>query len=272
MENKDKQPLVSVIMATYNEPKQFIEQSICSILNQSYKNLELIVADDSTNKDTIQVIDKAATNDPRVKVIRKAERMGFVPSLNYALQAAKGELLARMDGDDISLTDRIEKQVEFSQRHSDIDVFGGCMNIIDENGKVVSHRYYPTTPFKIKLMFMFRSPFAHPTVMFKRSIIDEGFFYNPAFKKAEDIDFFMRLYKAGKVFSNLDDTLLNYRVVGNLENKRSKDQWIYNHKARKKFIASKPLFSIGSFAISLLYEYIPDAIVSWYYSRENRNK
>lgn len=272
MENKDKQPLVSVIMATYNEPKTFIEQSINSILNQTYKNLELIIADDSTNNDTLEVINNAAAKDSRVKVIRKQERMGFVPALNFALKAARGELLARMDGDDVSLSDRIEKQVLFAENYSDIDVFGGCMNIINEKGEVISYRHYPTTPSKIKLMFMFRSPFAHPTVMFRRSIIDKGFLYNPNYKKAEDIDFFMRLYKAGYRFGNLKDTLLNYRVVGNLENKRPKDQWKYNHKARSKFIATKPFFSIASFFISLMYEHIPSKIVSWYYSKENTNK
>ena len=103
------------------------------------------------------------------------------------------------------------------------------MDIIDEQGVVQSERRYPTTPAAIQRKFIFRSPFAHPTIMFRRRIIDAGIRYNPEYKKAEDIDFLMRLYKQGYVFGNTGEKLLRYRVVGNLQHKRSRDQWIYNH-------------------------------------------
>lgn len=269
MVKKDNKPLVSVIMATFNEPSAFITKSINSILNQSYQNLELLIADDSTNSETIRAINEAAARDNRVRILRKDERMGFVPALNYALKQSKGELLARMDGDDMSLPERIEKQVNYAQSHPQIDIFGGSMNIIDENDDIISERHYPTTPSAIKLMFMFRSPFSHPTLMFRRKVFTEGFYYNPDFKRAEDIDLYMRLYKHGFHFGNLPDKLLNYRVTGDLQNKRPKSQWIYNHKARKKFIFTKPIFSVGSYIISWAYEHIPDTIVSRYYRREN---
>ena len=104
-------PLVSVIMATFNEQERFIKESIDSILGQTYQNLELLIADDSTNNDTIRVIDDFARRDNRVKVIRKESRMGFVKALNIALKEAKGEYIARMDGDDVALPDRFKKQI-----------------------------------------------------------------------------------------------------------------------------------------------------------------
>lgn len=263
-------PLVSIAMATYNEPKAIITKSIISILNQDYKNIELLVADDSTHPETIDAINTLARQDSRIKIIRGEQRMGFVQALNQTLKLAKGQLIARMDGDDMAMSDRISKQVAYASLHPDIAVFGGSMNIIDENDQVISERYYPITPMKIKLMFMFRSPFAHPTVMFRREIIDQGFFYDPTYKKAEDIDFFMRLYKYGYKFGNLHDKLLNYRVPHDFQHKRSRDQWRYNHKARMKFIPSQPLFSILSFFISWGYMYIPESIVSKYYSKENK--
>lgn len=272
MGNRDNKPLVSVIMATYNEPKDFITKSINSILHQDYKNIELLIADDSTNKDTVAAIDALASKDERIRVLRKKKRMGFVSALDYAMECSRGELLARMDGDDMALPDRISKQVKFAFEHPDIDVFGGSMNIIDENDRIVSERHYPTTPSSIKLMFLFRSPFAHPTVMFRRKVIENGFFYNPEYRKAEDIDFFMRLYKNGYKFGNLNDKLLNYRVAGDLQNKRSKVQWRYNHKARKLFIKDKPLFSLISYLVSFIYEYIPNRIISLYYKRENTKR
>ena len=263
--------MVSVIMATFNEPKAFIEASIVSILNQTFRDLELLIADDSTNAETVKVIDDFAASDSRVVVIRKTERMGFVNALNEALNLAKGDLIARMDGDDMALPKRFEIQLRYAAVHPEVDVFGGDMDIIDEQGVVQSERRYPTTPATIQRKFIFRSPFAHPTIMFRRRIIDAGFRYNPEYKKAEDIDFLMRLYKHGYVFGNTGEKLLRYRVVGNLQHKRSRDQWIYNHKARSEnFIWSKPLFSTASWLVSLAYQYAPSSVVSFFYKRENQ--
>lgn len=271
--NKEKVPLVSVVMATFNEPKLFIEDSISSILNQTHKNIELLIADDSTSKETISIIDAFAEKDKRVIVIRRDQRMGFVNALNAALDIAKGDFIARMDGDDFSLPRRFEIQLQYSEENPNIDVFGGDMIIVDENNNEKSERLYPTTPFAIWKRFIWRSPFAHPTIMFRRSIIDKGFRYNPEYKRAEDIDFLFRLYKNGVKFGNTGVILLRYRVVGDLQNKRSKDQWIYNHKARtKNFIWSKPLFSTLSWLVSLAYMCVPTSIVSSYYKRENSKK
>lgn len=269
MAKTDNYPLVSIIMATYNEPALLIKKSIHSILNQDYSNIELLIADDSTNIETIEVINSIANENNRVKIIRKGNKMGFVPALNYALREAKGSLIARMDGDDVALPDRITKQVNYALNNPTIDVFGGSINIIDENDKIISERYYPTSSLSIQIMFVFRSPFAHPTIMFRRKIIDTGFFYNPFYKKAEDIDFFIRLYKHGYKFGNLKDKLLNYRVPNDLQEKRNREQWIFNHKARKKFILRRPFFSIASFVISWTYKHIPNAFVARYYRKEN---
>lgn len=267
------EPLVSVIMATFNEPKQFIEESINSILNQTYKKLELLIADDSTNEDTIKVIDNAAANDPRVVIIRKPERMGFVNALNEALHQAKGDFIARMDGDDISLPNRFELQLKFANDNPDIDVFGGGLYIIDEKGEVKSQRIYPSTKRKLNRYFMYRNPLAHPTIMFRRSIIDEGNYYDPSFKKAEDLEFYLRLTNKNIKLGNLDEFLLKYRVLGGFSGKRAKDNWKYNHKARKKnFSLKRPLFSIGSYVISLMYEHLPASFIDYMYKRENRRE
>lgn len=269
MEKRDNRPLVSVIMATYNEPRVFIEQAINSILSQSYSHFEFIIADDSTKQETIEAIDRAAS-DERVRVIRKDRKMGFVNALDIALKEAKGVLLARMDADDISLPDRLEKQVAFAQDHPGIDLFGGCIFIINGQGDVVSERHYPTTPSGIMHMFVYRNPFAHPTIMFRRKIVDDGFLYDTNFKKAEDLEFYLRLYKHGYRFGNMADKLLKYRVLGDQQEKRDDDNWAYNHMARKKnFMLKHPLFSLCSWGISLAYEYAPKKIISYFYKKEN---
>ena len=133
--SKEKQ-LVSVVMATFNEPVEMIEGAIGSILNQTYQNIELLIFDDSTKPDTIASIDKIALSDARVSVHRFSERKGFVESLNEGLKLAKGEYIARMDGDDFSLQERIKKEVDFLLDNPSIAVVGGQMDIIAPIQKV----------------------------------------------------------------------------------------------------------------------------------------
>lgn len=135
-------PLVSVIMATYNEKPNIIKSSIQSILDQSYSNFELLIFDDSTNVETKSAIDDMS-KDSRVCVYRESTRVGFVESLNKGLKKAQGDFIARMDGDDFALRERLEKEVSFLLTHKNIMVVGGQMDIMDEHDNIVSHRNYP---------------------------------------------------------------------------------------------------------------------------------
>lgn len=266
-------PLVSIVMATYNEPQEFITASIESVLVQTYTNWELLIADDSTNEGTIQIIDSFAQKDKRIKIIREKTRMGFVKALNIGLKYSKGIYIARMDGDDIALPDRLEKEIDYLQKNQDVDVIGGAMNIINEKGEIVSERFYPLGGYKLHLWTIFRNPLAHPTVMFRSTIVQEGFFYNEEQKKAEDIEFWLRLKKNKFNIQNLPDKVLNYRVVGNLGLKRNRENWLYNFRARKmNFCWRYPLFSILSIIISFMFVITPNKVVKYIYKRENREK
>ena len=198
--------------------------------------------------------------------------MGFVKALNIGLKSSRGKYIARMDGDDVAMPNRFEKEVDFLQKHQNVDIVGGAMNIINEKGKIVSERYYPLGGYKLHLWSVFRNPLAHPTVMFRASIVQSGFLYNEEQKKAEDIEFWLRLKKNKFKIQNLPDKILNYRVVGNLGLKRNREQWIYNFKARKSnFCWRYPIFSVFSIGISLSFILIPNKIVEAVYRRENNS-
>lgn len=265
-----EQPLVSVVMATFNEPVDYITRSIESILLQSYHNLELLIADDSNNPDTIAIIDNFAKQDKRIIVIRRSQRMGFVKALNEALRMAKGDFIARMDGDDISLALRLQTQVAYLLKHSDVDILGGSMNIINEKGEICSERKYPLGGFNLFLWSIIRNPLAHPTVMFRSTIVHQGNFYDETQKKAEDIEFWLRLRNKGFRIANLRDKLLCYRVPVDFVCKRNREQWMFNFKARKKnFSRNNLIFSVCSILISLFFLLIPPSVVSCVYKLEN---
>lgn len=268
MENK---PVVSVVMATFNEPPLMIKKAIRSILEQTYENFELLIFDDSTDNNTVSAIDEF-TSDPRVCVNRNEKRMRFVPSLNMGLKQAKGKYIARMDGDDIALHTRFEKEVEYLEKHPDIAVVGGQTDIIDESGAVVSHRSYPSGGIKLWLFSCLRNPLAHPSVMMRRDIIDNGYTYNEKLEMSEDLDLWLRLMNDGYKIANLNDTVLKYRVQANFNNKRTDvKQRNYTAKVRKSNFSKKhPFHGILSTFSGWLFAHISVKSISKIYDKENK--
>ena len=106
------------------------------------------------------------------------------------------------------------------------------MDIVDHNGKLVSHRSYPLKGFRLILWTILRNPLGHPTVMFRRKLVDSGFYYDESFLKAEDLEFWLRLRKAGFKIANIPQKLLNFRIVGDQAIKRTGDNLRFNYKAR----------------------------------------
>lgn len=262
-------PLVSVVMATFNESADFISKAIESILEQTYNNLELLILDDSTSESIRGLIDSYESQDTRIKVIRKAERMKFIPALNIGLQCAKGKYVARMDADDIALKDRIEKQVNFMERNPAVAVCGGAINIINEKNEITGERFYP---LKCKRMAIYRNPLAHPTVIMRKENINNGFVYNEKLKNAEDLDLWLRYITNGYALCNLKDKLLNYRVCGDLAMKRGKEQFQTDLKIRISHFSFRFFFfSICSIVAGFLLTCLPLRIFSYLYKKENES-
>lgn len=263
--------LITVLMTTFNEPVEYIQQSIESVLNQTYANFELLILDDSSKEEAIQVID-SFKKDHRVQVVREKERMGFVNALNKGMKMAKGEYIARMDADDICFNDRFEKQINFLKTHSDVDILGGNMKIIDENGNILSQRQYPCSKFSLKFSSIFRSPVAHPTVMFRRSIIEQNMFYDALFKKAEDLEYWLRLRNNGFKIANMPEYLLYFRISGDLAEKRNSEHFSYSFRARSKNFSWRYFYlDLPSMLFAKLYSIVPSKITSIYYLNENKN-
>ncbi|WP_102343377.1 glycosyltransferase [Galactobacillus timonensis] len=264
-------PLVSVVMATFNEKPDLVGKSIASILGQTYRNIELLIFDDSTNADTREKIDSFC-QDERVRVFRSPERVGFVKSLNQGLRAAKGTYIARMDGDDMALPERIRKEVTFLESHPDISVVGGQINIMDEDDRIISRRKYPLGGIRLYLFSCARNPMAHPTVMMRRTLIDQGYHYDESLKMSEDLDFWLRLLNDGYHIANLPDVILNYRVQRDFTAKRSSDtQRKYMAYVRdRNFSGRHPFHSILSSACGWAFNHVPVGTINRMYRKENK--
>jgi glycosyltransferase involved in cell wall biosynthesis len=156
-------------------------------------------------------------NDDRIQLIQKPKNTGYTNSLNFGIQIAKGEYIARMDGDDISLPTRFEKQVAFLQLTNDASLCGSAIQIIRTN-KILKH---PTANDEIKLKLCFSNSFYHPTMMFKKSILVENN-YDENFEPAEDYDLWTKLIFKMKMY-NMEEVLLKYRIHDNQISNRKQE-------------------------------------------------
>ena len=268
MKNK---PLVSVIMPAFNERPDMISDAINSILQQTYRNIELHIFDDSTKNETKAAID-AFMKDSRVEIHRSPDRVGFIKSLNLGLEAATGKYVARMDGDDYSHPERFEKEVVYLETHPDVMVVGGQMNIMDENGQITSSRTYPIGGLKLFLFSCARNPLAHPTIMMRREVVDKGYRYDETLRMSEDLDFWLRLMNDGYRIANLPDIILDYRVMGNFLEKRSSDvqREVMAQVRHKNFDKRHLVHSVLSDFSGWLFTHVPRGAIDKAYNNENK--
>ncbi|MDV5102915.1 glycosyltransferase family 2 protein [Clostridium perfringens] len=204
--------LVSVIMSVYNGEK-YLNEAIESILNQTYKNIEFIIIDDGSTDGSSDII-RNYLIDNRIKFLKNVTNKGLIYSLNRGIEESNGKYIVRMDCDDVSHLDRIEKQVNYMEKNSDIVMSGSDVNFIFEGipflKKKVSSQYDYE---KIKVSTMFDSTFSHPTVIIKRDyLIKNNLRYEEDYKNAEDYGLWTNIVPYANV-SNLKEILLNYRIV-----------------------------------------------------------
>ncbi len=270
MEAKENTPEVSVVMATFNESANVISKAIQSIISQTLTNIELLIIDDSRNAETIAAINLFSA-DPRVKIFRSDNKYGFVPALNEGLRQAKGRYIARMDGDDFSEPERLAKEVDFLDKHSDVAVVGTDIHIINEQGITTSYREYPSDFKQIRKKTIIRSPFAHPSIMMRKEVVKAGFYYDEGYKKAEDYELWLRLLKNKYRFANINEKLLRYRVSECMEKKRNKQHFRYALKAKwKNFDFRHFGFSCCALFTGCVIYLMPDSLFRVLYRRENK--
>jgi len=266
-------PLVSVVMATYNDEPRFLEAAIGSIAAQSYGEWQLVVVDDSTNDETRSLLDRFAGElGAKMLLARNDKRLGFVRSINRGIELAGGELIARMDGDDIAAPDRLAAQVDYLREHQDVGILGGYVRIIAEDGSPLAVRRYKSSRAEIERTCFIRNPLAHPAVMMRRSVLESIGSYDESFKKAEDYELWLRALKRSVRIENLPQVLIDYRVQRDYSAKRDKSNWSFAVKAKlKNFNGRRPLRSAFGLCLSLGMALLPRAVLNRLYARDHES-
>lgn len=231
---RKKRPLVSVIIPAYNAEK-YLSQAIESILNQTFRDFELIIIDDCSTDGTGQIINDYLKLDKRIIALRNKNNLKLSRVLNRGIKIARGKYLARMDADDVSFPERLEKQVAFMEANPEVGVSGGTMVITNASGKVTGERNYHTTDEKIRKKIFRYNPFCHPAVIIRKSVLKKAGLYNHDFNPTEDYELYFRIGLQAK-FANLTDKLIKYRVVSDsMTNKGLRAMEFKTIKARRKY-------------------------------------
>lgn len=209
--------MISVIMAIYKEPLDWIENSVNSILNQTFKNFEfIIIVDNPNNLKLRDYLKNISLKDSRVLVHHNEKNLGLTKSLNVGLELAQGKYIARMDADDISRSTRFQKQIDLMEKCQELVA---CGTAIQKFGKTEGIVYYESNPDVISRHFTcpnpFMAPLAHPTAFIRRSVLSENKIkYNESYKTGQDYALWSELLFLGNI-TNLNEVLLDYRTSDN---------------------------------------------------------
>lgn len=211
MTGPDSCPRVSVLMPVYNA-ERFLGEAVASILQQTFRDLELIAVDDGSEDGSRGLLEACRDRDPRVRIIGRSHT-GLVRALLDGLRNTRGELIARMDADDVSLPERLERQVVFLDNHPECVAVSGGMLYIDDRGRPIAERLTPERHDDIErgLLTGVGESLLHGAVLVRRSALDAAGGYRSEFECAEDVDLFLRLAEHGRL-ANLPKVVLKYRL------------------------------------------------------------
>ncbi|WP_226163551.1 glycosyltransferase family 2 protein [Hymenobacter terricola] len=199
-------PLVSVLMPVYNAAP-YVEQAVRSILEQTFADFELLIFNDGSQDASSEII--RSIQDERIRFFDCGQNSGYVVHLNEGLRLAKGKYIARMDADDIALPERFAKQVALLEQNVQIGLCGTAYDTFDAMQIKV---YVPVSDTEIREFMLLNSPMGHPTVMFRKSIIEQyNLRYDPSFMPAEDYKLWVDFSGVTSI-QNIPEVLLHYRV------------------------------------------------------------
>jgi glycosyltransferase involved in cell wall biosynthesis len=230
--NAKPHPELSVIMSVYNN-ERYISRAIDSILAQSFEDFEVIIVDDASTDNTLDILTSYAQKDSRIKIIKNEKNIGLTQSLNKALQYAHGEFIARMDADDISADERFKLQIEFMKNNHNIGLLGTARFVIDEDDNILDVNIPPTQHNDICKALIKHNVFCHSSMMFRKAVFDKVGYYDERWESAQDYELAFRIARYFEL-ANLDKPLIYWRV-----NKTSGISFVKSRKQIKNAIKAR---------------------------------
>jgi glycosyltransferase involved in cell wall biosynthesis len=247
---------ITVLMAVYNGEK-YLRQSVESILNQTFKNFEFLIINDGSTDKTSEVLN--SFNDKRIRVINNIKNQGLTKCLHDGVTLSKGQYIARLDVDDISISNRLEIQKKYLDENPDVLVVHSMFHHIDQNNKIIKKNIGNKDSINlIKWNLIWKNRLQHPTVMFRKEVLTKyKLNYNLKYKRSQDFEFWAQISRVGDIFLipiplilyRIHDESITNKVFGN------------KHLTAQKEIIKENIFSYGIKVDEGLIKEV--AILSW---------
>lgn len=238
---------LSVIMGIY-QCEDTLKESLDSLLNQTFQDFEIVLCEDGSSDHTYDIAQNYADKFPsKIILLSNETNKGLAYSLNRCLNNTNGEYIARMDADDQAVNTRLEEQLLFLERHPSFAMVGSTALLFN---KEETWGYRKVKEYPMKHDFLFSSPFIHPTIIIRQSILKElgGYSVKKETLRTEDYDLFMRLYIRGYKGYNIQTPLLYYRENAQTFKRRS-----YNYRWSEARIRYRGFKQLDLFPIGYLY-------------------
>jgi len=217
--------LISVILPVYGKTP-WLEEALDSLLLQSHGHLEFVIVLDRPSSSALKTITRFASLESRAVVVN-SPRIGLAAALNTGISMAHGELLARMDADDVMATRRLEIQEKYFRDSPSLQILGCQADFINEAGSIIGISSLPTRHDHIAFSLLWANPMIHPGLLMRRELFEDRFNYDENIPTGEDYKLLLQMLKDGVTFGNTRESLLSYR--------RSSAQMTSNTSAQEKF-------------------------------------
>jgi glycosyltransferase involved in cell wall biosynthesis len=259
-----QKPLVSVIIPVFNGAK-FLKQTVNSVLKSSYKKIEILLIDDGSTDKSKSICIELSKKNKNIYFYSFKKNRGLGRVLNFALKKAKGKYIARINQDDIMFKSRIQTQVSFLEKNPEVVAVGSWIKIFYQNGKEEIIRFLKTDK-QIKKMWLIVSPFADPTVMYRKEIALKVGGYKQEFWPADDTHLWYRMGKMGKL-TNIQKPLVKVRYHKNAASvKYFKELTIKTYKMHlwaHQFIQPASFFVQTFWVLQLIFGLITPPDFNW---------
>lgn len=242
--NKNKIPLISVVLPVYNV-ERYIEECLKSVLNQTIQDFEIIIIDDKSTDKTVSIIERI--NDNRIRLIKKKQNKGLIDSLNLGFSLAEGKYIARVDGDDINVLDRFEKQLSILEKSPEIKVCGCWLKTFGESEEIIKHKEFHDD---IAANMLLHCSMSMGAVMFERQELG-NYRFDMNKLHVEDYDFWSRTLWICK-FYNIQEVLYYYRKHANQVSTIYNSIQVKSDIAIKLFLFKKIGYSTTKFPDDLI--------------------
>lgn len=268
---------LSVLMSTYcKERPDYLDAALRSVwTEQVRKPDQIVLVEDGELSDALENVVqrwKRTIGEPLTLVANKVNR-GLASALNDGIAYVTGDLIARMDSDDIAMPMRLKVQEKYMQEHEDVDILGGSIQEFNDEGTLDIVRHYPTTMDEVRKYIYRASPVAHPTVVFRKRFFDEGFRYSSKYHICEDVTLWFEAIQSGHIINNTTDVVLRFRRNDSVMKRRGREKAWNEFKAYSEglynmygLLTYKHAYTVAR----LVFRLLPTSVIRFIYNGKIR--